>query len=483
MANPDVTRANAHIARGIRSDVFPNPIYEEGCNPSKTDADKTVEDNAGDIEPHPVTPGSQNPANMPNVPQRATCKSTGICIAVMIIAAMLAMAMLIVGTWLYVQKPTQPVVGTTHTPGHPAVGTTHTPGHPAVGTTYTPGQPVVDTTYTPGQPDVDTTYTPGHTDVTASPHMSSHPTTGPKREVSTNGVIAAASTIEKALQRYRLGLHEQPPRRSSAELRAARATSMKSSAELLHRDCSCSPFLNAVCPVGWLRNQRSCYLLVNTPKTWQDARDACHQLQADLACLTTAEEQTYMAIQIGADNSYWFGLSDIVAEGNWHWVDGKDYDPAVTKWDTNEPNDMLGEDCAEIMSHGQWNDQACTKRRGYICERQTEYRGYTKVNFKVFAQLKTYEAAKLTCVSHGGHLADAKTQELHDLLLSEIQKVDGSSNYWIGLNDRTVENSWTWSDGTPVSDGVFTNWAPGEPNNYNNEQDSGKPKEEPMTDP
>ncbi|KAI8485757.1 hypothetical protein Bbelb_365910 [Branchiostoma belcheri] len=463
MANPDVTRANAHIARGIRSDVFPNPIYEAGCNPSKTDADKTVEDNAGDIEPHPVTPGSQNPANMPNVPQRATCttrvmpqrdgfankefyhsfsgktfhlrigiKSTGICIAVMIIAAMLAMAMLIVGTWLYVQKPTQPVVGTTHTPGHPAVGTTHTPGHPAVGTTYTPGQPVVDTTYTPGQPDVDTTYTPGHTDVTASPHMSSHPTTGPKREVSTNGVIAAASTIEED---------------------------------------------------GWLRNQRSCYLLVNTPKTWQDARDACHQLQADLACLTTAEEQTYMAIQIGADNSYWFGLSDIVAEGNWQWVDGTNYDPAVTKWDTNEPNDMLGEDCAEIMSHGQWNDQACTKRWGYICERQTEYRGYTKVNFKVFAQLKTYEAAKLTCVSHGGHLADAKTQELHDLLLSEIQKVDGSSNYWIGLNDRTVENSWTWSDGTPVSDGVFTNWAPGEPNNYNNEQDSGKPKEEPMTDP
>ncbi|KAI8485756.1 hypothetical protein Bbelb_365900 [Branchiostoma belcheri] len=160
---------------------------------------------------------------------------------------------------------------------------------------------------------------------------------------------------------------------------------------------------------------------------------------------------------------------------------------------------MNDEDCAEIMYNGRWNDQACTKRRGYICERQTGHRGYTKVNFKVpsqlktneaakqtslsklydltehrgytketfkvFAQLKTYEAARETCVSHGGRLADIKTQELHDLLLSEIKKVDGSSNYWIGLNDLTVENNWTWSDGTLVSGYVFTNWAPGEPNN------------------
>ncbi|KAI8507064.1 hypothetical protein Bbelb_155030 [Branchiostoma belcheri] len=176
----DVTpRVNANNAKRIHSDVFPNPVYEAECNPCKTDADKTVEE------------------------------STGICIAVIIAAAMLAMAMVIVGTWLYVQKPTQPAVDTTYTIGYPAVDTTYTPGQPAVDTTYTTdypavdttyiiGQPAVDTTYTIGQPAVDTTYTPGGT-TNMSAHSTIQPlgTTGPEREVSINGLTAPATAIQK----------------------------------------------------------------------------------------------------------------------------------------------------------------------------------------------------------------------------------------------------------------------------------------------
>ncbi|XP_078667527.1 uncharacterized protein LOC144909366, partial [Branchiostoma floridae x Branchiostoma belcheri] len=124
------------------------------------------------------------------------------------------------------------------------------------------------------------------------------------------------------------------------------------------------------CPDGWRRNQWSCYLLVDTPKTWQDARDACRLLQADLASLTTADEQTYIGTQtVGA--RYWFGLSDIVAEGNWQWADGTDYDPspAVTNWGPDEPNNLNGEDCAQILPSGRWNDAACKLLQGYVCER------------------------------------------------------------------------------------------------------------------
>ncbi|XP_066304553.1 uncharacterized protein [Branchiostoma lanceolatum] len=123
------------------------------------------------------------------------------------------------------------------------------------------------------------------------------------------------------------------------------------------------------CPDGWRRNQQSCYLLVDTQKTWRDARDECHLLQADLASLTTTDEQTWMGSQVSA--TYWFGLSDIVAEDGWQWADGTDYDPSVTNWGQNEPNNQNGEDCAEIMSSGRWNDQACTDMHGYICERRT----------------------------------------------------------------------------------------------------------------
>ncbi|KAI8507151.1 cytoplasmic pattern recognition receptor signaling pathway in response to virus [Branchiostoma belcheri] len=199
---PDVTaRVNSNnIAKRIRSDVFLNPVYGAGCNPSETDADKTVEDDS-DAEPHPVKSGGQNPPNMPKLPQQASCKltrlvpplrtfkrstrfstsshnftvqipqCTGIGIA-LTIAAMLALAMITVGTWLYlsnnvrdVQKPTRAVVDTTYTPVHPNVDTTYTPGHPNMGTTYTSVHPNVDTTYTPGHPNMGTTYTPVHPNV------------------------------------------------------------------------------------------------------------------------------------------------------------------------------------------------------------------------------------------------------------------------------------------------------------------------------
>ncbi|KAI8507062.1 hypothetical protein Bbelb_155010 [Branchiostoma belcheri] len=329
MANPDVTRVNANVANGIRSDVFLNPVYEEGCIPSKTDANKTVEGGA-DVDPDPVKSGGQNPMHMPNVPQQAPCKSTGICIAVMIIAAMLAMAMLIVGTLLYIQKSTKPVAGTTYTPGQPVVGTTYTNGHPAV----------------------DTTYTLGRTDVMTSSTIFYHPNilpldpTGPKRKESNNGVKTSASSIQKEND----------------------------------QDAECDPGSN---------------------------------------------------------------IAPCCSPGNW---------------------------CGNTADHCD-----CPGCVDYRNMRGAEHSGYTNEYYNVFAELMTYEAAKQTCVSHGGHLADVKTQELHDFILSKIQKVDRGRDYWIGLNDLTVENSWTWSDGTSVSDGVFTNWAPGEPNNgAGNGQDCGK---------
>ncbi|XP_078662689.1 uncharacterized protein LOC144906364 [Branchiostoma floridae x Branchiostoma belcheri] len=169
-----------------------------------------------DITTPDVTP-SVNENDKPNAavyrgqnraPQQASCKSTGICIAV-IIAAMLAMVMLIAGIWLYVQKPTQAVVDTAYIPGQPAVDTNYTIGQPAVVTNYTIGQPAVvtnytigqpavDTAYTMGQPAVDTTYTPGGT-TNMSAHSTILPpgTTGPEREVSTNGVPAPVSTVQK----------------------------------------------------------------------------------------------------------------------------------------------------------------------------------------------------------------------------------------------------------------------------------------------
>ena len=39
---------------------------------------------------------------------------------------------------------------------------------------------------------------------------------------------------------------------------------------------------------------------------------------------------------------------------------------------------------------------------------------------------------------------------------------------WIGLNDLSHENHWTWNDGTAVARSDL-HWKMGQPNNYNNQ--------------
>lgn len=37
------------------------------------------------------------------------------------------------------------------------------------------------------------------------------------------------------------------------------------------------------------------------------------------------------------------------------------------------------------------------------------------------------------------------------------------NKFWIGLNQLSTSTGFVWSDGSPIS---YTNWYPGEPNNY-----------------
>ncbi|XP_019639795.1 PREDICTED: uncharacterized protein LOC109481658 [Branchiostoma belcheri] len=94
--------------------------------------------------------------------------------------------------------------------------------------------------------------------------------------------------------------------------------------------------------------------------------------------------------------------------------------------------------------------------------------------YHVFAQAKNYAQAKQHCTSIGGSLANVKTRSLHDFVLGLIRKVDFNRDYWFGLNEKTVAKTWTWSDGSPIKGCDFTNWAPGQPDNFLWGQDCGQ---------
>jgi hypothetical protein len=75
-----------------------------------------------------------------------------------------------------------------------------------------------------------------------------------------------------------------------------------------------------------------------------------------------------------------------------------------------------------------------------------------------FAAPITYTNAIALCAANNAHLAILDSQALSDAAIAFV----GARDAWIGLDDRTTENTFVWIDGSPL---VFRAFAAMEPNN------------------
>lgn len=69
----------------------------------------------------------------------------------------------------------------------------------------------------------------------------------------------------------------------------------------------------------------------------------------------------------------------------------------------------------------------------------------------------------------GAHLVTIESADKQNFIYGEFLAGTGSKDYWIGLTDADVENEWRWCNGRKLA--MYFNWATGQPNNYNNDQD------------
>ncbi|XP_063296347.1 brevican core protein isoform X2 [Pelobates fuscus] len=115
---------------------------------------------------------------------------------------------------------------------------------------------------------------------------------------------------------------------------------------------------------------------------------------------------------------------------------------------------------------GEDDDFTCLCLPGYngkICDINKEkclddwdtFQGFC---YKHFHARRSWEEAETHCRDYGGHLVSLMTPEEQDFINNQYREYQ-----WMGLNDRTIEGDFQWSDGNPL---LYENWNHQQPDSY-----------------
>ncbi|XP_005753974.1 asialoglycoprotein receptor 2-like [Pundamilia nyererei] len=128
------------------------------------------------------------------------------------------------------------------------------------------------------------------------------------------------------------------------------------------------------CPLNWDSFGTNCYLFSTTPLSWHDARDWCNGHESHLVILLTDEEWDFV-IQRSAGSLRWVGLTD-ERTGRWEWVNQTPYIMNRRRWKPGQPDNWAhhgqgpgNEDCAHLHNDGRLNDQHCSIKERFICQK------------------------------------------------------------------------------------------------------------------
>lgn len=128
------------------------------------------------------------------------------------------------------------------------------------------------------------------------------------------------------------------------------------------------------CPEGWYTFEEHCYYFSTVMKSFDDANSFCISMHSRMVQTETYDEIRFVADTCSA-HRMWVGASDRVTEGTFIWISS--LQPIIANhWNKGEPNNNNGkEDCLELYCSSnspnrKFNDNNCSKKYHFGCERE-----------------------------------------------------------------------------------------------------------------
>jgi len=87
-------------------------------------------------------------------------------------------------------------------------------------------------------------------------------------------------------------------------------------------------------------------------------------------------------------------------------------------------------------------------------------------DYLFFLSTVTWDQAQANCKANGYNLVSINSSAEESWLYT-MQTQKGGGFWWTGYNDKGYEGVWVWDDASPPG---YTNWGPGQPDNYNGNQ-------------
>ncbi|XP_048003484.1 uncharacterized protein LOC125239820 isoform X1 [Leguminivora glycinivorella] len=235
------------------------------------------------------------------------------------------------------------------------------------------------------------------------------------------------------------------------------------------------------------QNANGSFKLHSTPSNWAVARLVCYDEGAELA---SPENDALLATmsQLLLTSSQpplhiFTGINDLYSKGFFTSIKGIPISCMPAHWAPDEPDNVNhGNNCLVMQRNGLLLDSKCDDVYPYICYKRqqkgqinlcgttdTEYifNKHTKSCHKLHTEFVPWQTAYATCAREGGYLAilnsEYEAQTLARMIKSEWIWAHVGFSYW-------RKGLWVTIHGETLAQAGYDSWAPGEPNDWNEER-------------